>query len=57
MTYAPERLYEEIAYLAYHLHWSRADLLDLEHPERTRYLDQVAAMVTRANAEARHVPA
>ena len=42
MTYAAERLYEEVAYVAYYLHWSRDDILDLEHPERQRFVAQVA---------------
>ena len=31
MTYATDRLYAEIAYVAYYLHWSREEILDLEH--------------------------
>ena len=46
-TYATDRLYEEIAYVAYYLHWSRDDLLDLDHAERQRYVRQVAALNTR----------
>lgn len=47
MTYAPERLYAEVAYLAYYLHWSRNDLLDLEHAERQRFVAEVAALNIR----------
>ena len=32
MTYATDRLYEEVAYVAYHFHWSFDEILDLEHP-------------------------
>lgn len=45
--YAPERLYAEVAYIAYYLHWSRDDLLDLEHRERQRFVAEVAALNTR----------
>lgn len=38
MTYAPDRLHEEIAYIAFHFHWSREEILDLEHPDRRRYV-------------------
>jgi hypothetical protein len=48
VTYATERLYEEVAYVAYYLHWSRDDILDLEHAERQRFVAQVAALNTRA---------
>ncbi|MFI1352428.1 DUF6760 family protein [Streptomyces sp. NPDC020898] len=51
MTYASDRLYEEIAYVAYHFHWSMDEILDLEHRDRRRYTDQIAALVTRAAGE------
>jgi hypothetical protein len=51
VTYATERVHEEIAYIAYHFHWSREDILDLEHRERRRYAEQIATLVTRASAE------
>lgn len=38
MTYGADRLYEEVSYLAFHLHWSLNVLLDLEHTDRQRYL-------------------
>ena len=42
MTYAADRLYEEVAYVAYHFHWSRDEILDLEHPERLRFVAEIA---------------
>lgn len=51
MTYAAERLHEEVAYLAYHFHWSLEEILDLEHRDRRRYAGQIAALVNRAAAE------
>ena len=41
MTYAPDALRREVAYVAYHFHWSRNDILDLEHPERRRYVAEI----------------
>ncbi len=41
MTYATERLYEEVAYVAFHFHWSLDDILDLEHPLRRRFADEI----------------
>ncbi|WP_448612538.1 DUF6760 family protein [Modestobacter sp. URMC 112] len=46
-TYATDRMHEEIAYVAYHFHWSLDDLLDLEHPERRRWADEIARINTR----------
>ena len=47
MTYAPDRLYEEVAYVAYYLHWSREEILDLDHLERQRFVAQIGALNTR----------
>lgn len=51
MTYATDRLHEEIAYVAYHFHWSLEEILDLEHHDRRRYVQQIASLVTRARTE------
>jgi len=48
VTYATDRLYAEIAYVAYYLHWSRDDILDLEHAERQRFVAQIGDLNTRA---------
>ena len=47
MTYAPERLYEEVAYIAYHFHWPLDDLLDLEHRERQRFAGEIGKINQR----------
>ena len=41
--YDEDDLWQEIAYLAYHLHWDLDRLLDLEHGDRIRLLEEVAA--------------
>ncbi|WP_239149533.1 DUF6760 family protein [Streptomyces sp. SID12501] len=51
MTYATGRLHEEIAYVAYHFHWSLEEILDLEHHDRRRFTEQIAVLVTRAAGE------
>jgi Family of unknown function (DUF6760) len=51
MTYAEDRLYEEIAYVAYHFHWSLDDILDMEHPLRKRFVDEIAKINRRLSEE------
>ena len=41
MTYATGRLYQEVAYVAYHFHWSLEDILDMEHPLRCRFVKEI----------------
>ena len=47
MTYAADRIYEEVAYVAYHFHWSCAEILDLEHAERRRFVEQIGQLNAR----------
>lgn len=50
MTYAADRLHEEVAYVAYHFHWSLAEILDLEHPDRHRYVAEIGRINSRPSA-------
>ena len=47
MTYAADRIHEEVAYVAYHLHWPLYEILDLEHADRLRYVSEIARINTR----------
>lgn len=49
MTYGADTLHAEVAYVAFHFHWSQAEILDLEHPERRRYVAEIAALNERAS--------
>ncbi|MDQ1684283.1 MAG: hypothetical protein QOD07_2479 [Frankiaceae bacterium] len=48
LRYPTEAIWQEIAYLAYHLHWDLDGLLDLEHSDRVRMVRAVAAMNAQA---------
>ena len=41
-TYPTERLYEEMAFIAYHLHWPYRDIMNLEHPERIKWCKEIS---------------
>jgi hypothetical protein len=44
VTYAADRLFEEVAYVAYYLHWGLDSILDLEHPVRRRFIDEIGSI-------------
>jgi hypothetical protein len=46
--YPEDALWEEIAYLAYHLHWDLDAIMNLEHNDRARLIQSVADLNTRA---------
>ena len=36
-----DRLYEEVAYVAYHFHWSEEDVMRMEHADRRRWVEEI----------------
>jgi hypothetical protein len=51
VTYANDRLFSEIAYVAYHFHWPLESILDLEHPLRQRFVEEIAQLNQRQTEE------
>jgi hypothetical protein len=51
VTYATDRLFEEVAYVAYHLHWPLDSILDLEHPLRQRFVDEIGKINRRLSED------
>jgi len=48
-AYPVSQLYEEMAFIAYHFHWSSAELLTLEHAERRRWCREISAINRELN--------
>lgn len=40
--YSLDRLYEEVAFIAYHFHWDHETIMNLEHMERRRWCEEVS---------------
>jgi hypothetical protein len=51
VTYAADRVWEELAYVAYYLHWDLDKILDLEHPVRTRVITEIGKIHSRSAEE------
>jgi hypothetical protein len=48
VTYGTERVLEEVSYVAYHFHWSLDEILDLEHPDRARFVAEIERIAARS---------
>ncbi|MBB2948495.1 hypothetical protein FB565_008278 [Actinoplanes lutulentus] len=46
-AYPVDRLYEEMAFVGYHLHWSHTELMSLEHAERRRWCAEISRINKR----------
>ena len=50
-TYPTDRLYEEVAFIAYHFNWGREEIMQLPHEERQRWCEEISAINERINEE------
>jgi len=53
MGYPEEQLYEEIAFIAYHFHWSYRELMEMDHRERRRWCEEISKINRRLTETAR----
>ena len=49
MIHAESSLLADVAFIAYHFGWSSDEILDLEHPRRRLFIDEIAKLNARAN--------
>lgn len=50
MNAPADQLYREIAFIAYHFHWSYEDILALEHADRRRWCEEISRINDTMNA-------
>ena len=51
MPQVAPHIYQEIAFIAYHFHWSYEDILAMEHAERKRWCQQISDINDRMNED------
>lgn len=50
--YPSERLFEEVAFIAYYLHWPYEQIMSLDHRERRKWLAEISRINQRLNETA-----
>jgi len=51
VCYPLDRLYEEVAFIAYYFHWDYRDILEMEHRERQRWCEEVSRINKKLGAD------
>ena len=51
LGYPLAALYEEVAFIAFHFHWPLPQLLDLDHGERRRWVEEISTINRRLNGD------
>ena len=52
MGYPLDRIYEEVAFLAFHFHWPHEEIMQMEHRERKRWCEEISKINKRFNEQA-----
>jgi hypothetical protein len=47
--YPIDQLTEEVAFIAYHFHWSHDRIMNLEHRDRRKWVTQISQLNQRMN--------
>ena len=50
-SYSLDVLYEEIAFISYYFHWSREEIMNLEHKERIRFCNEISNINMKMNGQ------
>jgi len=53
VSYPLERIFQEVAYIAYHFHWPLDDLLEMEHRERQIWIKEISSINREINESRR----
>jgi hypothetical protein len=49
IRYPLDQLYREVAFVAYHFHWSQEEILEMEHRERHKWVQQISEINREIN--------
>jgi len=48
-SYPFDKLYEEVAFIAYHFHWNHNDIMGMEHEERRKWCEEISKINLKLN--------
>ncbi|HET9532614.1 MAG TPA: DUF6760 family protein [Blastocatellia bacterium] len=53
--YPLDQLYEEMAFIAYHFHWSHEELMNAEHGARRRWCEEISRINRKLGEEPENI--
>ena len=53
VSYPLDKIYQEVAYIAYHFHWSRDEIMDMAHSERRLWVKEISKINKEINEQER----
>lgn len=53
--YPVDKIYDEVAFIAYYLHWTHDDIMNMDHSERRKWCEKVSDINRKLNKEPKNV--
>ncbi|PKM82003.1 MAG: hypothetical protein CVU89_06595 [Firmicutes bacterium HGW-Firmicutes-14] len=53
--YPLDRIYEEVAFIAYYLHWPHEEIMQMEHRERKQWCEEISKINRRISDKPENV--
>ena len=50
-TYPADKIYEEVAFIAYYVHWSHDEIMSMSHLGRVRWCNEISGINRKLNDE------
>ncbi len=54
-VYPEDKIYEEMTFIGYYLHWNPDDIAAMSHRERIRWCDEISKINSKLNQEPENV--
>jgi len=54
-SYPIDRIYQEVAFIAYYFHWNHDEVMNMEHRERRRWCDEISKINSELNDEPKNI--
>ncbi|MDD2620761.1 MAG: hypothetical protein PHC92_08865 [Syntrophomonadaceae bacterium] len=50
-SYPADKIYQEVAFIAYYMHWPHDQIMSMEHRDRRRWCEEISQINRRLNDE------
>ena len=54
-TYPAKKIYEEVAFIGYYMHWSEEEIMSFSHRDRLRWCKEISDINSRLNQEPENI--
>lgn len=54
-TYPAEKIYEEVAFIGYYMHWSNEEIMSFSHRDRLQWCKEISKINSQMNQDSENI--